>query len=373
MSDDSYDESEEVAPLNLFQQYRRTVKLDKTTSRMSNKDWYRDPLDLDVQLHCYVNSESSMDCYLHLKSGQHYAAIGSLDLRQLVSPEQQQAFIQDILKHDLVRSAKAKSLGVILYLADEFSLAGLGLEHSDPETLPDLKEQILFDPKDVLEDKTVSVETHAWRLFPYRGCNANGEFATAVAVSSRLHVLLESIRDYGNENNFPIRTCALSAPLCAVASLPWCASANPQGTIAIFNYAKFTVLAFFNSACDLMMLRQVSHAQGASLPRNLGPSVLSAAASFELENPEIYIFPMTGVNVEGEVLSLQTAMKHSTMMVVEAADILSSRGVTVAIPLEVMTTTHEFDPDVYPLAGNATFEEFKEHVTKRLNDVEGLN
>jgi len=345
--------------LSLRQQYKQTIKLDKTTSRMSNKDWYRDALDLDLQLHCYVKDESSMDCYLYSQSRQVYEKVGSLNLKQLVSREQHQAFIQEIFKRDSLCSPKAKSLGVIFYLADEFSLAGLGPEHSDPDTLLELKDLILEDPKEVMEDKTVSVETHAWRMLPFRGA-PSGDFATAVAVSREFDAFLVSLREYGNGHNFPIRTCALSAPLCAVASMPWCASASPHGTVAIYNYAKFTVLAFFNSSCDLMMLRHISHTQGSSIPRNLGPSVFSAATSFELENPEIYIFSMLGADVQGEVLNLQTAMKDSDIMVVEVRDILNSRGVNELIPLEVLTTTQEQDPAVYPLAGNTTFEDFKE-------------
>jgi len=349
------------AQLNLYQQYRRTTKLDKTTSRMKNKDWYRDALDLDVQLHCYVSNESEVGCYLHIKSQQHYEEIGQLNLQQLHKYEDQEVFIQEILARDSVVAAKPKSLGVIFYLADEISFAGLGPEYQDPDELLNLSEQLLDDPRAVLEDKTVSTETHAWRLFPYSGASdRGGEFATAVAVPRKLEPILANFRKVGNSTNFPIRTSALSAPLCAVASLPWCASVSPQGTVAIFNYSKFTLLAFFNNRCDLVMLRHVAHAQGASVPRNLGPIVFSAATSYELENPEVYILPMIGGDMQGVILSLQTSMKESAVMLVDSADILQSRGVTVPIPLEMMTTTHDLDPAIYPLAGNTTFKDFKQ-------------
>lgn len=352
-------ESEGGAPLNLYQRYRHTVRLDKTTSRMNNKDWYRDALDLDVQLHCYVHDETEVDCYLHVKSRHHYEEIGRLNFKQLEAKGEQEVFIQQILQHKTVQGAKTKSLGVVFYLADEFSIAGLGPEHENPDELAHFRTLMLTDPREVLEDKTVSNEIHAWRMFPYRGGKHGNEFATAVAVPRKLDGLLRSWREYGEKKNFPIRTSALSAPLCAVASLPWCASPSPQGTIAIFNYRKFTILAFFNSACDLVMLRHIAHSQGAGVPRNLGPAVFSAATAFELETPEIYVLPMTGVNVDSEILSLQTAMKESTVMLVQTSDILTSRGISLALPLELLTATHQLDPQVYPLAGNQTFSEFQ--------------
>ncbi|NWK54877.1 hypothetical protein HW115_04605 [Verrucomicrobiaceae bacterium N1E253] len=349
-------EESDSASMNLFQQYRHTVKVDKTTSRMKNKDWYRGALELNVQLHAYVHDDVHMDCYLHVKSRQSYEALGRLDLRQLEDDAALDSWIEEVLGHPIVKAAKAKSLGCVFYLADEISLAGLGPEHQDPAELPRLRELMEEDPREVLEDKTATSDSHAWRLFPYFG--GGGEFVTAVAVSRALDSILERWREVGNEKNFPIRTSALSAPLCAVASLPWSASANPDGTVAVFNYQKFTLLAFFNASCELMMLRHLAHSQGASLPRNLGPLVFSGATSFELENPEIYVLPMTGVDVENEVLSLQTAMKQSPIMLVEAADILQSRGVETSIPLEMLTSTQELDPGVYPLAGNETFSDF---------------
>jgi len=351
---------EEGAAMSLRQQYKHAIRLDKTTSRMSNKDWYRDALELDVQLHCYIVDEARMDCYLHIQSSAYYEVIGQCDLNALEKKESQVALLQGVLESPAVKKAKAKSIGVVLYLADEFLLACLGPEHSDPETLVDLAHLIEEDPREVLEDKTLSVDSHSWRMFPYVGASNGGEFATAVAVPRKMESFLAHLREFGNDTNFPVRTVALAAPLVGVASLPWCASANPQGTVAVYNYAKFTTLAFFNAQCDLVMLRHIAHAQGAPIPRNLGPLLFSAATSFELENPEVYIFPMVGANVENEVLSVQTAMASSAIMVVNAEDVLLSRNVTVPIPLEVLTMTSELDASIYPLAGNATFSSMLE-------------
>ena len=113
--------------LNVFQQYRRSVKVAKTTSRMKNMAWYQDPLDLDIQIHCYLKDDTGAACYLHIRSSNVFEKLDDLNLRQLEQRDQLEQFIDAALKHDSCRGAK--SLGVVFYLADEFSLAGLGPEY----------------------------------------------------------------------------------------------------------------------------------------------------------------------------------------------------------------------------------------------------
>jgi len=359
MSKELEDELEnEVQSVNLFQQYRHAVKLARTTSRLKNKDWYRNALDLDMQLHCYLDTESGAHCYLCLHESLQYESIGHLDLTAIDSGEGVKTWIEQMLALPSLRGAK--SLGVIFYLADDISTAGLGVEYDDPDQLMDLRSHFEENLNEILEDKTVSDESHAWRLFPYRGQKTGAEFATAVAVPRRWEALVKSMRQYGDEHNFPIRTCVLSAPLCAIASLPWCSSTSPQGSVGLFCYAKFSLLTVFDSQGELMLLRHIPHAQGASLPRNIGPSVFSTATAYELENPDIYVFPLAGEEMSDVITSLQTAVKGAQVMLVETADILQSRGVGIAIPMEMLTATQEQDSDIYPLSGNATFSNFKQ-------------
>ncbi|MBT8044595.1 MAG: hypothetical protein KJO79_06565 [Verrucomicrobiae bacterium] len=352
--------SEETHPseLNAFQLYRRTVKTARTTSRMKNPAWYQDALELDVQIHCYLKDNSGVDCYLYVKSHNVFEKIGGLNSRQLEQHEELEKFIDTVLEHEA--AAKATSAGFIFYLADEFSIAGLGPEHQNPVELNNLREMILVDPMEVLDDKTVSTETHAWRLFPYPGAAAGNEFATVVAVPTRRSETLKTLREIGNEKNFPIRTCAFSAPLCAIASLPWFTSAKKSGAISVFNYETFTLLAFFNSHGDLMMLRFMPHANGANIPSNLGPAVMATATAFELENPEISVLSMVGHDVDGLVVSLQSSMMGSDILLIDSEEILKSKGLPTDLPVEMMVTTEELDTEVYPLADNETFSSFRE-------------
>ena len=265
--------NEEIHPsnLNILQQYRRTVKLATSTSRLKNADWYKDALELDVQVHLYLKDEGGADCYLHIGSTNHYEQIDSLNSHQLEKYDELEKFVHQILSMDDAR--RAKSLGIIFYIADEMSIASLGPEHQNPGELDDLRTMMLDSPKEVLEDKTVSLESHAWRLFPYAGAAVGNEFATAVAVSRKREDTLRAFREIGEQMNLPIRTTALCAPLCAIASLPWFSNQDSNGTVAVVSYEKFTLLSFYNSSFELMLLRYMPHSNGAKVPANIGRAV----------------------------------------------------------------------------------------------------
>ena len=344
--------------LNVLQCYLRTVKLAKATSRMKNPFWYEDARELDVQLHCYLKDEGDVTCYLRVVSRDHFEKIDKLKPRQLEQRDELEKLIDLILAHEAV--AKAKGIGIIFYLADEFSIAGLGPEYQSPAELSEIRDMMLEDPMGVLDDKTVSTETHSWRLFPYPGATTGDEFATAVAVSRRRSDTLKTLRDIGNAKNLPIRTCAVSAPLCAIALMPWFAVARESGTVSLFNYESFTLTAFFNSHGDLLMLRFMSHASDDAYPVNIGPAVMASAAAFELENPEIKVFSMVGHDLGGLELTLKTAIPEAEVSMVDASEVINERGLPAEIPLECIATTQVLDTDLHPLGDNETFASLSE-------------
>ena len=339
--------------LNAFQQYRRSVKVAKTTSRMKNLAWYQSPLELDVQIHCYIKDGSGASCYLRVQSSDVFEQIGGLSSRQLEQRDQLEKFIDSALQHEACR--KAKSLGVIFYIADEFSLAGLGPEYRNPGELHDLRDKMRHDPKEVLDDKTISTDTHAWRLFPYAGAAAGGEFATVVAVSRRRSETLKALREIGDEKNFPIKTSALSAPLCAVGLVPWFANASEDGGVCLFNYHTFTLMAFFNSHGNLMVLRYMPHANGAVIPANIGPAIQSTATAFEMEKPDIFLVSMVGNDLVSFSSLLQQSMLGASVLTVDPDKLLHAHGLPPGCPLECIAITQDIDTEVYPLAENETF------------------
>lgn len=351
-------ESRHPSELNSYQQYRRSVRLAKSTSRMRNAAWYHDALDLDHQIHCYLGDETGARCYLHVKSSGVFEKIDGLNSRQFEQREELERFIDTTLSHEACRGAK--SLGIIFYLADEFSLAGLGPEYKNPNELGALRHKMAHAPREVLDDKTISTDTHAWRLFPYPGAVAGSEFATAVAVSRRRGEVLKSIREIADEKNFPIRTCALSAPLCAIGLVPWFSKGNEEGGVCLFNYRSFTLMAFFNNRGNLVVMRFMPHANGAAMPANIGPAIQATATAFEMERPDIIIVPMVGNNAEGLASMLQQSMPAAEVLTVNPSEFLDAHGLTGDTPLECIAVIQQLDPELCPLAENETFAALSE-------------
>ncbi|MDG1358371.1 MAG: hypothetical protein P8P36_09275 [Akkermansiaceae bacterium] len=338
--------------LNVFQQYRRSVKVAKSTSRMKNMAWYQEPLDLDVQIHCYLKDGAGASCYLYIKSHNVFEKFDDLNSRQLEQPEELIKFIDSALSQDVCRGAK--SLGVVLYLADEFSLAGLGPEYNKPSELASLRGMMRDDPKAILDDKTISTESHAWRLFPYPGATIGGEFATAVAVPCSRSNTLKILRDIGNEKNFPIKTCALSAPLCAIGLVPLFSQTNQEGGVCLFNYCAFTLMAFFNSQGDLAVMRYMPHANGAVMPSNIGPAIQSTTTALEMEKPDISVVSMVGNDVGDLSTTLQQSLPDAKVGVVGVDDLIDDYDLPIGCPAEFIAVTQKIDPELCPLVENET-------------------
>lgn len=313
---------------------------------------------MDVQIHCYLKENSGVDCYLHVKSGDVFEKLGAINEAQLEQRDLLEQFIDDALDHEMCRGTS--SLGVIFYLADDFSLAGLGPEYKNPIELPHLRQKMCDAPKEVLDDKTISTDTHAWRLFPYAGASAGSEFATAVAVSQHRSETLKMIREIGNDKNFPIRTCALSAPLCAIGLVPLFAATNQEGSVCLFNYRTFTLMAFFNSHGDLMVLRNMPHPNGASMPANLGPAIHATATAFEMEKPYIRVISMVGNDMQALPMMLRQSMPGSDGNTINHSKLLEAHGLPTDIPLECLAVTREIDVELCPLAANETFASLRE-------------
>ncbi|MGJ8676819.1 MAG: hypothetical protein ACSHX0_04835 [Akkermansiaceae bacterium] len=345
--------------MNIYQSYQRAVQLSKTTSRMNNHDWYKKSLELDVQVHFYPSEANSLNSYLFIKSKNHYEKLASIEYDQLENQDALQGYVNELLQNQGMK--KIKSVGVILYVADELAIASLGPEHQNPFELLDLKERIINEPGEVLEDKTVSMDTHSWRLFPYVGAVDGSEFATAVVLSRKYAETMRLFREIGNEQNLPIVTSVLSAPICAVASLPWFSKAKEHGMIVVFNYAQFTLLAFFNQLGDLMMLRNMPHPAGSHFPVNIGSGLIATANAFELESPEINILSLVNNEMSGLITSVQKTMQNSDIMLIDQKEILKSRGLAPDIPLEMLVTTQDYDLESCPLASNKTFMDLKEN------------
>ncbi|WAC21569.1 hypothetical protein OVA24_09250 [Luteolibacter sp. SL250] len=283
--------------LNPVQQYRQASHFLRKTSRAKNPAWYQHPLELDFQLH--IRSDGAgVTAYLHDHRENLWAPGPPLEEQHLLDTAAITAYATAALDH--VRSAGGTSLGVILHVADEFSLTEIKPELHDRETLGQLRQQAIDEPASILAD-FIQEDLSSWRLLPYFS-PASHSIATAVTVSRRHAPALDALRALGEAENFPVITCALSSPLIALLGIPGNVRRTPERpAVAILQYTSFTVIAFLDGNSDLMLLRTQLH-RGLRRPPNFRQAIATALASLEIDSPDIFVFAL-GADVDRTLLA----------------------------------------------------------------------
>jgi hypothetical protein len=211
-----------------------------------------------------------------------------LEERHLLDPAAISAYTTAAMDH--VRSAGGTSLGVVLHVADEFTLTEIKPELHERELLQQLRQQTVDDPASVLADY-IQADQSSWRLLPYFS-PASHSIATAVTISKRHAPALEALRALGEQEDFPVITCALSSPLVALMGIHGNVKRTPdRPSVAILQYTAFTVIAFLDRNSDLMLLRTQLH-RGLHRPPNFRHTIATALASLEIDSPDIFVFPL---------------------------------------------------------------------------------
>ena len=277
------------AQLTTWQRFLQARRLHRETTRSRNLDWYREALDLECQLHLFLEGEDISAAHICYGKDDR-KTWARVALPSLQAGEQEvMEYLAGIRSHF---DGRMKSLAVILHVADEFAISELRGASERPEDLGVLSEKLVHEPKAVLEDHSDSVEDFSFRLFPYPGARPGQQFGSAITISRRCHTYLRQIRNVGQVLNFPIRTCALSAPLVTLAALRRLDEELPDQAFAIFfPYSSFSVIAFFSEGRELVMLRSVRHHEGVT-PSHVGRIVQTMAAALELPDPPIYTLPL---------------------------------------------------------------------------------
>ncbi len=258
------------------------------TSRAVRLAWYKEALILEHQLHIVLTGDSIRSFFyersLDKWSESHQIA------EDLFNDEQKtRKLCKELIKQ--VRSLKGRSIGVVLHVADEFATAELKPELDNPTLLSDLRETIYDNPHEVLEDSSIPIDQASWRLIPYPAAGASA-IGTTISISRRLETFVTTLRDYGYEQNFPVITHTLSAPLVVILGLPnMIRQATDKPFVVVLQFPWFTTMAFFNEHSDLRLIRSIQH-RGQPCPSNFGSSLATTNASLEFVDPDIYVLPM---------------------------------------------------------------------------------
>ncbi len=305
------------ASLNVLQQFGQACAILRNTTRASNPAWYQDALELNLQLHIRTDGASATAFYHDRKKAQ-WSSGPTFNDETLHDTARLESFVAEALRY--ARSTGATSLGVILHIADEFATTELKPELNNPGALGELRDSAMSDPGSILEDSSILADQASWRVVPYPA--ANGEvIGTTITVSRQYAPLIAMLRQTGENENFPIITHALSAPLVAIMGLSQ--SLEPtvgKPFVAILQYPWFTALAFFNEYADLRLIRTLQH-RGLRRPTNFRNALTTTSASLEFVDPDLFLVPLGG-NVDSTLnADLRIAFLYSRVEVVQQIQI----------------------------------------------------
>lgn len=289
--------------LNVFQTYRQACKIDARTSRGSNEDWHKSAHNVDLQWHLRITGSPRVRSAVYSVTDEKWSNGPKLNLPNLRSQDAIEAAVNDLLSSH----PKAKSLGVVLHIADEFATTEIFEDFKDWDALPELNEQLITNPNAVIgEDSAVAEET-SWRVVPTPGA-IKPPICTTVAISHRYAEFLEILRQLGEARNFPILTEGLSAPLAFISVLPaFLDFTTGDAQLVVLHYLKFSALAIFSPAGELIKLRALPH-RGRPHPPNLSDTLATAIAASELKSPRIVLIPMTATEIEPLVTQLHATL-----------------------------------------------------------------
>jgi len=338
--------------LNSLQRFMQARRALTATTRASHPGWYLDATELHHQVHLRVDGES-LTGWSYLRKTNTWTFLGEVSPQILVNGSEERAeFIAKTLENQ--RGQGATCLGVVLHVGDEFAITEINPEAINPDELPDLRETIIYDPASVLDDSTLIGQEISCRLFPLPANQATGSFAAAVTHSTRHSGLLSAFRQAGEEENFPVRTMGLSAPLLALCALPFLLVEPIQKPfLAVFHYPLFTILAFFSRHGELAGLRSLPH-HGQRRSGNLRQAATAAAAVLEMADPNICVVPMASFSCDAVVADLKQAFPLSPVEMLpwrESAAIIQ-RG---NLPLECLAASEALAAANSPLSNNETF------------------
>ncbi|MFT4176444.1 MAG: hypothetical protein QM627_07275 [Luteolibacter sp.] len=273
------------ASLNEFQRYKQAAAILKQTNRATNPDWYRPAFALENQLHLRIDGASLLSFY-HSTKENAWGAAPPLTEEILRDTAARDAWIADIIAQ--ARASRAKSLGIVLHLADEFATAELKPEFSHHENPAELREAALHDPASILADASTPSDQASWRFIPYGG-NSSTLVGTTISVSRAHADFLRAFRAAGEAENFPIVTQALSAPLIALKGVVSSLTPTPgKPFVAILQYPWLTAMAFFNSEANLVLIRSLQH-RGLHRPNHFRQVLHTTSTALELIEPDLYL------------------------------------------------------------------------------------
>jgi hypothetical protein len=289
------------------------------TTRASNSAWYQDALSLDLQLHIRHDGEN-ITAFFYKRSNAEWSKGPEIKDATLRDPETIRSFATNLISQS--RSLGASSIGVILYIADEFATSELKPELDSPASLEELRATAYTKPSAILEDSSAMTDDHSWRVIPYPA-QGSGVIGTTATISRQYDTFLSTLRGAGENENFPLITHALSAPLVNLMALPRLVDLTPnKAFVAALHYPCFTALFFFNEHAELLLMRSLQH-RHSHRSLNLRNALSTTDASLELIDPDMHVIeldPNPTTSMHEELSHAFPSSKVSTVTITSEND-----------------------------------------------------
>lgn len=289
----------------------------RETTRASNPAWYQDALELNFQIHIRANGANFSTFYYQRKKN-IWTEAPPLSEDVINDPANLDAFAASVIKY--AQTCNATSVGVILHVADEFAKTELKPEFDNPSAIQEIREAAIVDPATILEDSSIQADQGSWRVIPYTA--PEGELiGTTITISNQYAAFLGAMRNVGENENFPVITRALSAPLIALMGLSQVLQPTKgKPFVTILQYSWFTALAFFDENAELRLLRTLRH-RGLRRPTKFRDALATTDASLEFVDPDLFLVPLCDSADPTLAEDLRTGFPKSRVETVQQLDV----------------------------------------------------
>jgi hypothetical protein len=318
----------ELKPADVYKQAKIVAS---KTSRASDRNWYKDPLDLACQWHLWFDGGKDVASATFSRSDHTWREGPAFPLANLTTAEGVADVLGELLTIKYF-THKPSCLGVILHVADEFALASLAQPQDANSDISDDLDVIRFnlidDPKESLADREVSVETTSWRLLPFWGAPTGQPRGTAIALSRSRESFLRELLKHGEELRVPIRVAVTAAPVEQLAALPLIEPQLTGGRLVVLPYLKFTAVFAIAPTGELRTARSLAHRGGAQVPAGLADILASMAVSAELAGvgpaaalPQVLVVSANPASIQAVSQALATASVNGMPIQLQALDL----------------------------------------------------
>ena len=265
--------------------YRQARTVASKTSRGTDGNWYRGPEELPCQWHIWFDGGREVCSAIFSRIENRWQLGPALPLANLTTAEGVEDLLGQFLSSTLFPQAP-KALGIILHIADEFSLAEVVQPADSTGDAADdfglVRYNLIDEPKEVLADREVSLDTTSWRLLPFWGAAPGQPRSTAVALSRSREVFLQKLLACGEDIRLPIRVSVTSAAVEGLAAMPLIMPDLRGGCLVALQYLKYTAVFAITPEGELRTARSLSHRGGSLVPTGFGDILWNMAVGAEL-------------------------------------------------------------------------------------------